>query len=102
MLASYISRPVRLPPGRARLATKPEPTGSETLTNTIGIARALPLQRGSDRRRMCEDHVWLQRDQLFREHLRLIQVAMRKASVDADIAPLRPSKPFESLSESRE
>jgi len=51
---------------------------------------------------MCEDHVWLQRDQLFRVHLRLIQVAVRKASVDADIAPLRPSKPFESLSESRE
>ena len=39
MLASYISRPVRLPPGRARLAMKPEPIGSETLTNTIGIAR---------------------------------------------------------------
>ena len=30
---------MRLPPGRAILAMKPEPIGSETLTNTIGIAR---------------------------------------------------------------
>ena len=30
---------MRLPPGRARLAMKPEPTGSETLTNTIGTLR---------------------------------------------------------------
>src|SRR5262249_12077893 len=37
MLASKSSRPVILPPGRAKLATKPEPTGSVMLANTIGI-----------------------------------------------------------------
>jgi hypothetical protein len=31
--------PVMLPPGRAKLATNPWPTGSETDTNTIGIVR---------------------------------------------------------------
>jgi hypothetical protein len=31
---------VTLPPGRAKLSTKPEPTGSMTCTNTIGIVRA--------------------------------------------------------------
>src|SRR5262249_60967191 len=31
--------PVALPPGRARLATKPEPTGSVTCTNTTGTLR---------------------------------------------------------------
>ena len=31
--------PVALPPGRARLVTKPEPTGSETCTNTTGTVR---------------------------------------------------------------
>src|SRR5262249_54820436 len=31
--------PVALPPGRARLSTKPPPTGSPTFTNTIGTAR---------------------------------------------------------------
>ena len=30
-------KPVRLPPGRARLATKPDRTGSPTLVKTIGI-----------------------------------------------------------------
>ena len=69
MLASYSSRPVRLPPGRARLATKPEPIGSETVTNTIGIARLSRCNAAVDRCRMCEDHVGLQGDQLFREHL---------------------------------
>ena len=31
------TQPVTLPPGSEKLATKPLPTGSETLTNTIGI-----------------------------------------------------------------
>ena len=31
--------PVALPPGRARLSTKPAPTGSMTLANTIGTVR---------------------------------------------------------------
>ena len=29
-------KPVALRPGRDRLSTKPEPTGSGTMTNTIG------------------------------------------------------------------
>ena len=32
-------KPVALPPGRARLSTKPAPTGSMTRTNTIGTVR---------------------------------------------------------------
>src|SRR5215471_18176366 len=32
-------KPVRFPPGRDRLSTKPTPTGSETTANTIGIVR---------------------------------------------------------------
>ena len=39
-LVAYSNRvkPVVLPPGRARLSTKPAPTGSTTVTNTIGGA----------------------------------------------------------------
>jgi hypothetical protein len=46
--------PVALPPGRAKLETKPAPTGSGTFVNTIGTLRvtcnsgptvALPLAR---------------------------------------------------------
>ena len=36
---SKIVNPVALPPGRARLATKPAPTGSMTTANTIGTVR---------------------------------------------------------------
>ena len=33
-----VDRPVTLPPGRARLATRPVPTGSPATANTIGMA----------------------------------------------------------------
>ena len=36
---SNARNPVTLPPGRARLETKPAPTGSMTTTNTIGTVR---------------------------------------------------------------
>src|SRR6516225_10116994 len=36
---SGLVKPVALPPGRARLATKPAPTGSTTCANTIGTVR---------------------------------------------------------------
>ena len=39
MPLSYCIIPVRSPPGRAKLATRPEATGSETPINTIGIER---------------------------------------------------------------
>ena len=38
-LYSNVIKPVALPPGRDRLSTKPEPTGSGTSTNTIGTVR---------------------------------------------------------------
>jgi hypothetical protein len=38
-LNSDAAKPVALPPGRARLATQPPPTGSMTVTNTIGAFR---------------------------------------------------------------
>ena len=36
---SEVTNPVALPPGRAKLATKPPPTGSVALANTIGTLR---------------------------------------------------------------
>ena len=38
-LYSNCMKPVALPPGRARLSTKPAPTGSATIANTIGTVR---------------------------------------------------------------
>ena len=40
-------KPVALPSGRPRLATKPAPTGSVTLTNTIGTHLSQPPSRSS-------------------------------------------------------
>src|SRR5262249_11662577 len=37
---SYWTKPVALSPGRARLSTKPAPTGSATIANIIGTVRA--------------------------------------------------------------
>jgi hypothetical protein len=34
-------KPVALPPGRARLSTKPAPTGSATIVNTSGTVRVV-------------------------------------------------------------
>jgi hypothetical protein len=39
MLYSKLINPVAFPPGRAKLATKPPPTGSVTCTNTMGTRR---------------------------------------------------------------
>jgi hypothetical protein len=36
---SKVRNPVMLPPGRERLATKPEPIGSETFTKRMGMVR---------------------------------------------------------------
>jgi len=50
---------------------------------------------------MCEDHIGLQRDKPFREHLHL-RAVRRKAIVNTDIAAFRPSALLEPLPECRE
>src|SRR5215472_8423623 len=45
--------PVRLPPGLARLATKPSPTGSVPMTNTIGIVEVASFTRERCRGSAC-------------------------------------------------
>src|SRR5262249_16257977 len=48
MLYSKTVNPVALPPGCARLATKPAPTGSTTVTNTIGTLRVACCNAATD------------------------------------------------------
>src|SRR5262249_44242386 len=45
---SCIDRPVTLPPGRARLATKPLPTGSFATANTIGMTDVACFAAGAE------------------------------------------------------
>jgi len=57
MAGSKAWNPVMLPPGRARLATKPLSTGSPTCENTIGIVRVSPLELGQGRTGRDHDHI---------------------------------------------
>ena len=90
------------------IAARPRQAGDEARADRVGDAgehdrdrAAFPLQRGDDGRPVCEDRVWLQGDQLFREHLRL-SAGRCKAVVDADIVAFRPSTLFKPLPEARE
>ena len=92
---------MRLPPGRDKLATKPEPIGSATPAKTIGIVLVSGLHGCGGWCRLRQDHVGLQRDQFSREQTGL-SASGRKAIVDAQITTFRPSKLLKSLTESRE
>ena len=59
-------KPVALPPGRARLSTKPAPTGSATTANTIGTVR-VACSNGATVAVPCgQDDVRRERDQFRR------------------------------------
>ena len=69
MLNSNRVNPVALPPGRAKLATKPAPTGSVTCTNTIGTVRVACSNGPHASTLPRQDDVGRERNQ-FRAHLR--------------------------------
>ena len=48
--------PVRLPPGRARLATSPSSTGSSPTMKTIGIVVVAALAASAAAGEECGDH----------------------------------------------
>ena len=79
--------PVRLPPGRLRLATRPWPTGSAPTVKTIGMALVARLRR--PRRRdvaRCRDRGDLHRRELGRKRRQLRVVALGPAVLDAHVA----------------
>ena len=90
--ASRLMKPVIFPPGRGRPATKPAPTGSETPTNTIGIVRVSRWSAAVTGVDVCEDHVGLQVDQLFREHPHPVDVAGGPTNVHPQIAAIGPTQ----------
>src|SRR5262245_26896450 len=54
------------------------------------------MHRGEDLSGMCQNHLRLKCHQLFCQHL-CLSAAGRKASIDADVAALRPTEPIELL-----
>ena len=88
---AWIDRPVTLPPGRARLATRPVPTGSPAIAKTIGMtdvacfaASALRFPRDND--------IDLEPDELGRDLGEALAASLRPAILDRDGAALDPAE----------
>ena len=82
-----------LPPGRAKLATKPLATGSATCAKMIGMSSRLLQQSRRVGRTVGKNEVGTRRDQFPRELLSRFRVAgHRPARVDTDIAALGPAE----------
>ena len=90
-----------LPPGRAKLSTKPAPTGSRTIANTIGTVRvacsnaAVPGWHG-------QDDVRRKRHQFRRVCARAVGIGRSPAVVDPHVAAVGPAQFLQPLQESRE
>src|ERR1700730_8312214 len=82
---SMLMNPVMLPPGRGRLSTNPHPTGSETMTNTMGMVLASRLSAATTLRRVSHQHIGLQSDQFLCEGAHAIDIGGCETVVDLDV-----------------
>ena len=97
-LYSNCRKPVASPPGRARLSTKPPPTGSATLTNTIGTVRvacnigamvAVPMTTITSGSSAVFHRVFA----------KVIGIAQARALIDLQVAAIDPAQPLHLLHE---
>ncbi len=91
--------PVTLPPGRGKLATKPEPTGSVALAKMMGMVRVCCSSAAVVGVLDERTSSGLQRDKFLRESLHRLLVGRRPTKVDPDVATLCPPELLESLPE---
>ena len=84
--------PVMLPPGRARLATKPASTGSVTCVKTIGILRVAACSTVNANRATDKNHLRFQAHQLRRERPHAVGAAGRTTGTRSDISAFRPAQ----------
>jgi hypothetical protein len=83
------------------LATKPLPTGSIVVTNTIGTVRLTCSKSPGDRVGCGEHDVGSQRDQFRSVFPKALGVSSTPASVDPHVAADFPTQLLQSLQESR-
>src|SRR6516162_106484 len=99
---SWTENPVTLPPGRARLAIKPPPTGSVAAANTIGMARVTSSRARTlvvTAPRMTSGASATSSAAYRRKKFRL---ASGPANVEADVAADGPAQFLQSLHEGHE
>ena len=95
-------KPVALPPGRARLSTKPAPTGSATLHEHDRHGAGRLLQRRHDRAASGQDDVRRERDQFRRVSADAFGIARAPAIVDPHVAAVGPAQFLQPLQERRD
>jgi hypothetical protein len=88
MVVSKFVKPVVLPPGRARLATKPRSTGSLTPVKTIGIVRVACCRQC--RATIGQNHVRRQAEDLRNCGAGLFRVVHAQPVFDREITPNCP------------
>ena len=93
-----LESPVTLPPGRARLATKPEPTGSPTLVITMGMVVVAFFAANAGCRPCDHDQINLETNQVRRKLRQALILLLCKPVLDGDILSLNPSKLAQLLS----
>src|SRR5262249_32778582 len=89
--AAWLDRPVRLPPGRARLATRPVATGSPVSEDDWDDRGRLPCRE--DRLGpIRHNHIDLEPDELGCDLGGAFIATLRPAILDRDIPPLAPAQ----------
>ena len=87
-----LESPVTLPPGRARLATRPAPTGSPAFTITMGMVVVALFAANADGRRCTHDEINLKTNQVRRKLWQALRLLFGKPILDGDILSLDPAK----------
>src|SRR5262249_37056204 len=96
------AKPVMLPPGRARLATKPLPTGSVIWAKMIGRLRVSCCSGCNASAVLTRITSGSRPHQLFRVGTDARRVGAAPAIVDADVAAVAPAEFFKRLPERRQ
>ena len=89
--------PVRLPPGRARLATRPSLTGSSATPKTMGIVVVAALAANAAATSARGDHGNPSANQFGRQRRQPIELILGPAVFDRDVLALDIAGVFEAL-----
>jgi hypothetical protein len=97
---SKVVNPVMLPPGRAKLATNPPATGSDTCKNTIGMVLVASFSVANTVVVLPRIEIGLKSYQLRREGANAVRVASAPSIVHSNVAAVCPAQLTEALDKS--